>query len=145
MIAIASDHAGFEFKERARQLLDQLNLPYRDFGTFSPDPCDYPDFAYPAAKSVSTGECEKGIVICGSGIGASIVSNKVENVRAALCMTAEMAELSRRHNNANVLNLGGRLVPWDVAEEIIKVWLSTPFEGGRHERRIEKIHSLSGC
>ncbi len=145
MIAIASDHAGFELKEKTKRLLDDLKLAYKDFGTYSEEPCDYPDYAFPAAKSVSTGECEKGIVICGSGIGANIVSNKVDNVRAALCMTAEMAELSRKHNNANVLNLGGRLVEWERAEEIIKVWLTTPFEGGRHERRVEKIRTLCGC
>ncbi|MCL4538830.1 MAG: ribose 5-phosphate isomerase B [Bacteroidetes bacterium] len=146
MLALASDHAGFHFKEKIKKLLsDELGLEYKDFGTYSDSSCDYPDFAYAAAKAVGTGECEKGILVCGSGIGMDIVANKVENVRSALCMTVEMAELSRRHNDANVLSIGERLTDWETAEKMIRVWLSTPFEGGRHLRRVEKIHSLSSC
>lgn len=146
MLALASDHAGFRFKERIKKLLiDELGLEYKDFGTYSDSSCDYPDFAYAAAKAVGTGECEKGILVCGSGIGMDIVANKVENVRSALCMTVEMAELSRRHNDANVLSIGERLTDWETAEKMIRVWLSTQFEGGRHLRRVEKIHSLSSC
>ncbi len=146
MLALASDHAGFHFKEKIKKLLsDELGLEYKDFGTYSGSSCDYPDFAYAAAKAVGTGECEKGILVCGSGIGMDIVANKVENVRSALCMTVEMAELSRRHNDANVLSIGERLTDWETAEKMIRVWLSTPFEGGRHLRRVEKIHSLSSC
>ena len=146
MLALASDHAGFHFKEKIKKLLsDELGLEYKDFGTYSDSSCDYPDFAYAAAKAVGTGECEKGILVCGSGIGMDIVANKVENVRSALCMTVEMAELSRRHNDANVLSIGERLTDWETAEKMIRVWLSTQFEGGRHLRRVEKIHSLSSC
>ena len=146
MLALASDHAGFHFKEKIKKLLsDELGLEYKDFGTYSDSSCDYPDFAYAAAKAVGTGECENGILVCGSGIGMDIVANKVENVRSALCMTVEMAELSRRHNDANVLSIGERLTDWETAEKMIRVWLSTPFEGGRHLRRVEKIHSLSSC
>ncbi|MCL5268837.1 MAG: ribose 5-phosphate isomerase B [Bacteroidetes bacterium] len=146
MLALASDHAGFHYKERIKTLLgDELGLEYKDFGTYSNSSCDYPDFAYAAAKAVGTGECDRGILVCGSGIGMDIVANKVENVRSALCTTVEMAELSRRHNDANVLSIGERLTDWDTAEKMIRVWLSTPFEGGRHLRRVEKIHSLSSC
>ena len=145
MIALASDHAGFEYKERVKKLLDELHLEYRDFGAHSEEPCDYPDFAYAAAHAVGTGECEKGIFICGSGIGVDIVANKVENVRSALCANLEMAELSRRHNNANVISIGERLTDWNTTEKMVRLWLATPFEGGRHERRVSKIHNLTGC
>ncbi len=145
MIALASDHAGFEYKEKIKKVLDALHLDYRDFGAHNSEPSDYPDFAYAAAKSVGAGECDKGILICGSGIGVDIVANKVDNVRSALCSNVEMAELSRRHNNANVISIGERLTDWKATEEMIRVWLSTPFEGGRHERRVHKIHTLTGC
>ena len=146
MIALASDHAGFEYKEKVKNILNQLHLEYKDFGTDSSEPCDYPDFAYAGARAVGSGECDKGILICGSGIGMDIVANKVENVRSALCANVEMAELSRRHNDANVLTIGERLTSWDVTEKMIRIWLSTPFEGEeRHERRVSKIHHLTGC
>lgn len=122
-----------------------MHVEYKDFGAHSDEPSDYPDFAYAAAKAVGTGECDLGILVCGSGIGVDIVANKVENVRSALCANVEMAELSRKHNNANVLSIGERLTDWDTTEHMIRVWLSTPFEGGRHERRVNKIHSLTGC
>ncbi len=145
MIALASDHAGFEYKEKIKNVLDQLHLEYKDFGAHGEEPSDYPDFAYLAAHAVGTGECDRGILICGSGIGVDIVANKVENVRSALCANLEMAELSRRHNNANVISIGERLTDWDTTEKMVRLWLSTPFEGGRHERRVNKIHSLTGC
>lgn len=145
MVALASDHAGFEYKVRAKKVLDEMHVEYKDFGAYSDAPSDYPDFAYAAAKAVGTGECDSGILICGSGIGVDIVANKVENVRSALCANVEMAELSRKHNNANVLSIGERLTDWDTTEHMIRIWLSTPFEGGRHERRVNKIHSLTGC
>lgn len=145
MVALASDHAGFEYKERVKKVLDEMHVEYKDFGAHSDEPSDYPDFAYAAAKAVGTGECDLGILVCGSGIGVDIVANKVENVRSALCANVEMAELSRKHNNANVLSIGERLTDWDTTEHMIRVWLSTPFEGGRHERRVNKIHSLTGC
>jgi ribose 5-phosphate isomerase B len=144
MIAVASDHAGFEYKEKTKALLDEMKLAYKDFGTSSKDSVDYPDYGHKAAEAVSSGECDRGILICGSGIGMSIVANKSVGVRAAECVTPEMAEVARRHNNANVLTFGERFITWETAVEIIKTFLSTPFEGGRHERRVEKIHSLTG-
>ncbi len=144
MIAIASDHAGFHYKENAKLLLTQLKQEFKDFGTASPDSVDYPDFAHAASVAVSSGECELGILICGSGIGVSIVANKHKGVRAAACESVTSAELSRKHNNANILCFGERLVGWGVAEDMIKIFLSTNFEAGRHTRRVEKIHSLTG-
>ena len=144
MIAIASDHAGFHYKERMKSFLKQLNLEFKDFGTHSPDSVDYPDFAHAASEAISNGECEHGIFICGSGIGVSIVANKHKGIRAAACESVTAAELSRKHNNANVLCFGERLVGWGVAEDMIKVFLNTNFEAGRHTKRVEKIHSLTG-
>jgi ribose 5-phosphate isomerase B len=143
-IAIASDHAGFEYKERLKNLLSKLGFEYKDFGCFTSDSSDYPDFAYPAAKAVGNGEFERGILICGTGVGMAIVANKVKNVRAANCCSVKEARLSRQHNNANILTFGARLIPWELAEKIVREWLSTEFEGGRHERRVEKIHKLTG-
>ncbi len=145
MIAVASDHAGFRYKEKIKELLTKLDLPYQDFGTSSPDSCDYPDFGHPAAEAVGTGKADRGILVCGSGIGMSIVANKSANVRAALCVTDEMAVVARKHNNANVLVLGERTTSWETAEQIIRTWLATPFDGGRHEVRVEKIKTLTNC
>lgn len=136
-LAIAADHAGFCLKEDIKKAFPQYE--WQDFGAFSEDPVDYPDTGFPAAQAVATGECEKGILICGSGIGMSIVANKVSGIRAALCNTPEIAKLSRLHNDANVLVLAGRFTPAPMAMEIIQVWLETPFEGGRHKRRLDKI------
>jgi ribose 5-phosphate isomerase B len=144
MIAVASDHAGFHYKERVKTFLTQLGQEYRDFGTATPDSVDYPDFAHAASEAVSSGLCELGIIVCGSGIGVSIVANKHKGIRAAACESVTAAELSRRHNNANVLCFGERLVGWGVAEDMIKVFLATNFEAGRHTKRVEKIHSLTG-
>lgn len=144
MIAIASDHAGFHYKERVKSFLKQMNLEFKDFGTYSLDSVDYPDFAHTASVAISNGECENGIFVCGSGIGVSIVANKHKGIRAAACESVSAAELSRKHNNANVLCFGERLVGWGVAEDMIKVFLNTNFEAGRHTRRVEKIHSLTG-
>lgn len=145
MIALASDHAGFAYKEKTRALLTELHLPFLDFGTHSNESTDYPDYAHTAAMAISNGECDRGILICGSGIGMSIVANKHKGVRAAACETVEAAELSRKHNDANVLCLGERLVTWDEAQSMIRTFLKTEFEGGRHERRVAKIHSLTSC
>ncbi len=145
MIAIASDHAGFQYKEKVKVLLTQLNHEYKDFGTSSSESVDYPDYALAASQAVSSGECELGIIVCGSGIGVSIVANKQKGVRAAACESVTAAELSRRHNNANVLCFGERLVGLGVVEDMIKIFLTTNFEAGRHTRRVEKIHSLTGC
>jgi len=138
-IAIASDHAGFDYKERIKPLLQTLGHEVRDFGTSSNDPVDYPLFIRPAAEAVARGECERAIVLGGSGNGEAIVANKVKGIRCALCWNVESARLSRQHNDANALSLGQRLISLETALEIVKVWLATPFEGGRHERRIRLI------
>ena len=145
MIAIGSDHAGFDYKERLKKLLDEIGKPYQDFGTFSPDSVDYPDFAHIAAKAVASGKCQRGILICGTGIGMSIVANKHNGIRAAVCESTASAKLSREHNDANILCLGARITSWETATEIVKTFLTTPFSGGeRHLHRIQKIHSLTG-
>ena len=136
-LAIASDHAGFYLKEDIKQAFSDIE--WKDFGAYSEDSVDYPDTGTPAAQSVLSGECEKGILICGSGIGMSIVANRLKGIRAALCNTTEIARLSRQHNDANVLVLAGRFTPTPLALDIIDIWLKTPFEGGRHQRRVSKI------
>jgi ribose 5-phosphate isomerase B len=138
-IALASDHAGFEYKEQIKNLLKQLGHEVRDFGTNSNERVDYPKFIRPAAEAVARGECDRGIVLGGSGNGEAIVANKVRGVRCALCWNEESAGLSRQHNDANVLSLGQRLIPLETALKIVQVWLTTPFEGGRHEARIRSI------
>jgi ribose 5-phosphate isomerase B len=136
-IAIASDHAGFELKEAVKGFLKEYEVI--DFGTNSPDSMDYPDTGFAAAEAVAQGRFDRGILICGSGIGMSIVANKVDGIRAALVRTTEDARLSREHNNANILVLPGRMMTSDVAEKVIEVWFSTDFTGNRHDRRIKKI------
>jgi RpiB/LacA/LacB family sugar-phosphate isomerase len=143
MIAIASDHAGYLYKEKIKGILAELGLECKDFGIHSDHSADYPDEGHEAAEAVSAGTADRGILVCGSGIGMDIVANKSTGVRAALCLTEEMALLSRRHNDANILVVGERVTPWDTAEKIIRIWLSTPFEGGRHQRRVDKIHTLT--
>jgi len=144
IIAIASDHAGYDLKNKVKSYLEQKPLSVDDFGTFKNDPVDYADYGILATRAVAQGKADKGILICGSGIGMSIVANKVNGIRAALCLSEEMAEMSRRHNDANILVLGGRIVKFEKAVKIIDVWLKTPFDGGRHFRRINKIHQLTG-
>lgn len=139
MIALASDHGGFAYKERVKTLLDELGLPWKDFGTDSDESVDYPDFSHAAAEAIVNGECDRGIFICGTGIGISLAANRHRGIRAAACQIPEAARMSRLHNNANVLALGQRLTDWETAESMIRLWLETPFEGGRHIRRIEKI------
>jgi ribose 5-phosphate isomerase B len=143
-IAIASDHAGFKYKESVKKFLRKLKIDVQDCGTNSEESVDYPDYGYAAAKAVSDHQADKGIIVCGSGVGMSIVANKVKGIRAALSLDKEMAKLSRQHNDANVLVLGERLTDEKEIHDIVKVWLDTPFEGGRHERRIKKIHDLTG-
>jgi len=138
-VAIGSDHAGFELKQALKEMLVKQGIAVEDFGTFSTESCDYPDYARLVAGAVSSGAFEKGILVCGSGIGVSIVANKVRRVRAALVADLETAKLSRQHNNANVLCLAGRTTSASQAREIIDVWLKTEFEGGRHGRRVDKI------
>lgn len=139
MIALASDHGGYQYKERTKALLDELGLAWKDYGTDSADSVDYPDFAHAAARGILDGSCDRGIFICGTGIGISLAANRHRGIRAAACQIPEAARMSRLHNDANVLALGERLVDWDTAAAIIRLWLETPFEGGRHERRIHKI------
>ncbi len=139
MIALASDHAGFEYKEKIKSILDEMHLEWKDFGTHSTDSVDYPDFAHAAAQAVSTSECDRGIFVCGSGIGVGMTANKHKGVRAASCQTIEAVKLSREHNDANVLAIGQRLTDWETVEKMVRVWLTTPFEGGRHTKRVDKI------
>ena len=138
-IAIASDHAGFEYKEQIIVLLRQLGHDVRDFGTNGTEPVDYPDFIRPAAQAVANGDADRGFVLGGSGNGEAIVANKVRGVRCALCWNLESARLSRLHNDANVCSLGQRLISLELALDIVRVWLETPFEGGRHARRVAAI------
>ena len=139
MIAIGSDHAGFEFKKRICKLLDDLGEKYIDFGTLNQESCDYPDYAKLVANSIIEKKSDKGILICGSGIGMSIAANRYKGIRAALCWSEEITKASRSHNDSNVLVLGERFTPWIEVEKIVKVWLQTDFEGGRHINRINKI------
>lgn len=141
MIAIGSDHAGYASKEKLKEYFEN-NITYKDFGTESEESCDYPLIAERVAKLVANGECEKGILICGSGIGMSIVANKVKGVRAALCGNVELAKLSRMHNNANVLCLGARMTDFEEIKKIIKIFLETSFEGGRHQKRVDQISKI---
>lgn len=143
MIAIGSDHAGYKLKGQIVEFLQNKGLEVKDFGTYGPESVDYPDFGQAVAKAVSSGECEKGIVICGSGIGISIAANKVPGVRAALCTDSLMAKLSRLHNNANVLALGERIIGPDLAMDIVEAWIATDFSGdNRHSCRIQKITNI---
>ena len=140
MLAIASDHGGFALKRAVMAHLDARGIAYRDFGTYSEQSCDYPDFGRAAALAVASGECDRGIVICGTGIGISITANKVPGIRAALCSDCFSAEATRLHNDANILALGGRVVGEGLALKIVDTFLDTPFSGEeRHARRIAKI------
>ena len=138
-IAVASDHAGFDYKEKIKTLLNDLGHDVRDFGTFSNAPVDYPVFIRPAAEAVARGEFDRGIVLGGSGNGEAIVANKVKGIRCALCWNLETARLAREHNDSNILSLGQRMIPENLALDIVKVWLITPFAGGRHAIRIRLI------
>lgn len=138
-IAIGSDHAGFRYKELFKGRLTELGHAVRDFGTDSAEPCDYPLFIRPVAEAVARGECERGIVLGGSGNGEAIVANRVPGVRCSLCWNIESAKLGRQHNNANMLSLGERMVSEAEAVAILETWLTTEFEGGRHQRRIDLI------
>ena len=141
-IALGTDHAGYEYKERIKQHLTEHGHEVRDFGTDSAQSCDYPDFIYPAAQAVAQGQCDRAIVLGGSGNGEAIVANKVPGVRCAVCWNLEGARLSRAHNDANVMSIGARLVSIELALEMIDLWLATPFDAGRHLRRINKIADL---
>ena len=141
-IAIAADHAGYEEKENIKKTLDEIGIEYTDMGTNSPDSVDYPDYARKVGEAVATGEYDKGLLVCGSGTGMAISANKVKGIRAAVAWNEEIARLARQHNNANVLALAGRFVPADEQAKIVKAFFTTEFEGGRHERRVEKIEVI---
>jgi len=140
-IALGSDHAGFNYKEAVKKLLQELGHEVHDFGTNSPEPVDYPDFIRPAAEAAVNGTCERAIVFGGSGNGEAIAANKVRGIRCALCWNLDTARLSREHNDANALSIGERMIPESLALEIVKIWLETPFSGGRHSARIAKIEA----
>lgn len=138
-IPIASDHAGFEMKEKLAATLTELGYDVQDLGTNSPASTDYPDYAHPLAQEVSSGEVKRGVLLCGTGLGMSYVANRYPHVRAAVAWSPEIAELARKHNDANILVLPARCLSHEDGVKILKAWLDTPFEGGRHERRVEKI------
>jgi len=141
-VLIASDHAGFDGKEAIKKTLDEMGVEYDDLGANSPDSVDYPDYAERVAKGVTSGEAERGILVCGSGIGMEIAANKVPGIRAALAWNEETAKLARQHNDANIVAVGSRTTPPETVDQIIRAFLTTDFEGGRHRRRIEKITKL---
>lgn len=143
-IALACDHAGFQLKEKVKEYLSANGYEFEDFGTYSTESCDYPDFAHPAAAAVEAGACHRGVAICGTGNGIQMTLNKHQGIRAALCWLPEIAELARQHNNANFLVMPGRFVSEEEGMAILKTYLDTPFEGGRHQRRIDKI-PVAGC
>ena len=140
-ISLGTDHAGYRHKEAVKRLLESLGHDVTDFGTNSEEAVDYPVFVRPAAEAVARGECDRGIVFGGSGNGEAMTANKVRGVRCALCWSEESARLSRQHNDANVLSLGQRLVPEELALQIVRIWLTTDFEGGRHANRIVQLES----
>lgn len=139
ILGMASDHAGYEMKEALKPMLTEMGWEIKDFGTHSTESMDYPDTAHPLGYAVENGEVECGIAICGSGNGISMTLNKHQGVRAALCWNPELGALAKQHNNANVLSLPGRFISLETAEEIVKAYLAADFEGGRHQRRVEKI------
>lgn len=141
-LAIGSDHGGFELKDYIKEYLDKKGIEYIDYGTDSDESVDYPDFGHKIAEAIKNGECERGIVVCGTGIGISIAANKVPGIRCALCSDTYSARMSREHNNANILALGGRILGRDLALEIVETWIKAEFEGGRHERRVNKISEI---
>ena len=142
MIAIGSDHGGYALKQQLMKHLTDIGLEYKDYGTYSEESCDYPIYAEAVAHAVAGGEAERGILICGTGIGMSMVANKIHGIRCALCGDCYSAELTRRHNDANILALGARVLGEGLAEKIMDTFLTTEFEGGRHARRIGLIADL---
>lgn len=142
MIALACDHAALEMKREIIGLLDDMGLAYKDFGTYEPVSCHYPVYGERAARAVASGECDRGILICGTGIGMSLVANKVAGIRCVVCSEPYSAQLSRMHNDTNVLALGARVVGAELAKMIARIWLETAFEGGRHQNRVDMITAI---
>ena len=141
-VALGSDHGGYNIKEAVKEYLEEIEVEYKDFGTFSTDSVDYPDVAIPVAKSIANQEYDRGILICGTGIGMSITANKFSGVRAALCHDLFSAKATREHNDSNLLTMGERVIGQGLALEIVKLWLETEFNGGRHLRRVNKINEI---
>jgi ribose 5-phosphate isomerase B len=142
MIALACDHVAVFLKEEIKALLEEMGVTYKDYGTNSTERTDYPVYAARAARAVANGECEKGILFCGTGIGISIAANKIKGIRCVVCSDCYSAKLSRLHNNTNMLSLGARVVGTDLAKMIVREWLTTDYEGGRHQRRLDQIAIL---
>ena len=142
MIALACDHAALDMKEAIMSLLDEMGLAYKDFGTYERASCNYPVFGQRAAQAVASGECDRGILICGTGIGMSLVANKVKGIRCVVCSEPYSAQMSRLHNDTNVLAFGARVVGDELAKMIVRTWLETPFEGGRHQTRVDMISAI---
>jgi ribose 5-phosphate isomerase B len=141
-VAIGADHAGFELKELIKETLDELRVAYKDVGTNSDESVDYPDYAAKVGRAVAAGEFDRGILVCGTGIGMALAANKIAGIRAAPVVDLESARLAREHNNANVLAIGARVTPPERALDLVRVFLRTEFEGGRHERRLQKVAAL---
>lgn len=142
MLAIGADHGGVHLKEEIKRYLDQRGIPYRDFGTFTEESVDYPQIAAKVAHAIADGTYERGLLFCGTGVGISIAANKVKGIRAAVCTDEFSAEYCRRHNDANILCLGGRVIDPEKAKTLVGLFLDTPFEGGRHERRVRQITDI---
>jgi ribose 5-phosphate isomerase B len=142
MLAIGNDHAGYNLKVKVVEFLKEIGYSVKDFGTSSINSVDYPDYGLAVAEAVNRGECERGIIICGTGLGISMSANKVPGIRAALCTNEYMAKMSREHNDANILALGGRVVGEDLALSIVRVWLASEFQGGKHKNRVDKISQI---
>ena len=141
-IALAADHGGFELKEKVKVYLEQKGIEVLDLGTNNEESVDYPNYGKACGEAVMRGDAERGIVVCGTGIGISIAANKVKGIRCALCTNTFMAEMASKHNDANILSLGGRVLEPELALEIVEVWLTTAFEGGRHQRRVDLLNSI---
>lgn len=141
-IAIAADHAGFEEKEILKKTLDGMGVEYKDFGTVSTDSVDYPDYARRVGEAVAKGDFDRGVLVCGSGTGMAIAANKIPGVRAAVAWNEEIARLARQHNDTNVLSVAARYTPPEEIEKIVKAWLDTDFDGGRHQKRVDKIAEI---
>jgi ribose 5-phosphate isomerase B len=139
-IAIGGDHAGFEYKQKLISFLNEAGFNVTDFGPYNAESCDYPDFAHPVSASVATETNTFGILICGSGNGVCMTANKHKDIRAALCWNTELASLARQHNDANIICIPSRFVDYELAQEMVEVFLNTPFEGGRHQRRVDKVN-----
>jgi len=142
MIALGSDHVGIVLKKEIMQLLDEKNLPYKDFGTYNEQRTDYPIYAEKVANAITSKECDKGLLFCGTGVGISIAANKVNGIRAVVCSDCYSAKLSRAHNDTNILALGSRVVGVDLAKLIVETWLETDYEGGRHQTRIDQMKAI---